>query len=77
MENTLSFQSNTGVGRISPKVYGREGPIIILLHSIKDHSERYIAFAQAMENCRIRTVLFDLPGHGSCIEKEEDRCNYG
>lgn len=77
MEKTLSFQSNTGVGRISPKVYGREGPIIILLHSIKDHSERYIAFAQAMENCRIRTVLFDLPGHGSCIEKEEDRGYFG
>ncbi|MDO5649878.1 MAG: alpha/beta hydrolase [Gallicola sp.] len=77
MENILGFQSHTGVGRIAPKIYGTEGPILILIHSIKDQSSRYIPFAKAMEAYGMRTILFDLPGHGSCVDEEDDYGYFG
>ena len=48
MENKLSFQSNTGIGEISPKIYGEgKGPVLIFIHGIKDQSSRYIPFAES------------------------------
>lgn len=78
MENKLSFQSNTGIGEISPKIYGEgKGPVLIFIHGIKDQSSRYIPFAESMERHEMTTLLFDLPGHGNCINDEEEYGYFG
>ena len=64
---------------LSYLIYGENknvDAVVVVVHGMQEHKERYDEFAKYLENKNIGVILYDLPGHGQS-GKIEDRGYFG
>ncbi len=66
--------SATGIGELALKAWLPQGDpqwILLLVHGMAEHIERYDAFARVMTARSALVVGFDLPGHGRSVPEKK------